>query len=328
NTVYVSIPKNVAADCSDLGLPTLPSLWSYGCVASSTLRDPDGTGWIPVNFNLVSYGSPIEKLPVDPINTTSSQQYYTYVPGGSWELTTEFESQKYLPKAINDGDSYPGVYSLRTSSAPLTPGTRDYGLVGYWKFDEGSGTLYDSSGYGNNGTQSGGVTYGVAGKVGNALSFDGTDDLIDLGNINYSSYGAISFSAWIKTPVSAVATHHIAFGNTANNCATGFALSYYQPNVGYYAYHGSVMPFLGITFDQWTFIVWTIIRGTNSKIYVNGNYLIGSTPTSYSFNTGNNTYVGRGAVAGQNLNAIIDDFRVYNRALSAAEIAAIYNATK
>ena len=44
----------------------------------------------------------------------------------------------------------------RTKETPLS---RDVGLVGYWKLDEGTGTTaYDSSGYGNNGTLTGGPT--------------------------------------------------------------------------------------------------------------------------------------------------------------------------
>jgi len=55
------------------------------------------------------------------------------------------------------------------------------GLVGYWNFDQGSGTTAsDSSGYNNHGT-----IYGASwtsGKVGGALSFDGLDDYVDCGN--------------------------------------------------------------------------------------------------------------------------------------------------
>src|SRR3990170_7060226 len=53
------------------------------------------------------------------------------------------------------------------------------GLVGYWAFDEGSGTTAgDSSGNGNNGTLTNGPTW-VAGKAGNgAVTLDGVDDRV------------------------------------------------------------------------------------------------------------------------------------------------------
>ncbi len=57
----------------------------------------------------------------------------------------------------------------RAQAATINPHP---GLVGWWRFDEGSGTIAgDSSGNGNNGTIYG-ATW-VAGKYGQALSFDG-----------------------------------------------------------------------------------------------------------------------------------------------------------
>ena len=76
------------------------------------------------------------------------------------------------------------------------------GLVGYWKFDESSGTTAaDSSGQGNNGTLSGGpVWQPTGGKVGGALSFDGIDDRVDIaGSVAYATQNApFSFSAWFN----------------------------------------------------------------------------------------------------------------------------------
>ena len=56
----------------------------------------------------------------------------------------------------------------------------DLGLVGWWKFDEGSGTTaYDSSGNGHDGTFMGDPQW-VAGKFGGALEFDGSADLVNV----------------------------------------------------------------------------------------------------------------------------------------------------
>src|SRR3989344_8523640 len=70
------------------------------------------------------------------------------------------------------------------------------GLVGYWTFDEGSGTTAnDSSGNNNTGTLINGSTW-TTGKIGGALSFDGTNDYV---LINSTAIGAgdISACAWI-----------------------------------------------------------------------------------------------------------------------------------
>ena len=73
------------------------------------------------------------------------------------------------------------------------------GLVAHWKFDEGSGTTAsDASGNGNTGTLINGPQW-TAGKVGNALYFDGIDDVItvaDSNSLDLSS--AFTLSAWVN----------------------------------------------------------------------------------------------------------------------------------
>lgn len=101
--IYVSIPDTTST-CANLGLPTLPSGWSYKCVTATSSKLTNGNGWIPVNFSQISFGSSLSSLPVDPVNATSSNLYYTYISGGSWKLSAmALESQKYLPKATQDG---------------------------------------------------------------------------------------------------------------------------------------------------------------------------------------------------------------------------------
>jgi hypothetical protein len=118
----------------------------------------------------MSTRAPFGALPVDPINTTSSGEYYTYVAGGSWKLTALFESEKYAGNMNKDGGPDVGIYEVGTD---LNLANFARGLVGYWKFDEGSGTTAnDSSGYGNNGTLYNSPTW-TTGKVGGALSFNG-----------------------------------------------------------------------------------------------------------------------------------------------------------
>ena len=74
----------------------------------------------------------------------------------------------------------------------------DSGLVGYWSFDEGNGTVaYDSSGSGNNGTiQGASWTEGV---LGSALYFDGTDDYVEVAHDDRQDPGEeLSLAAWVK----------------------------------------------------------------------------------------------------------------------------------
>src|SRR3990167_8862308 len=109
-----------------------------------------------------------------------------------------FGSYFYIADQINSYINFTASnLEIAIAAAPTS------GLVGYWNFDEGSGaTVADSSGNGNNGTLSGGPTW-VTGKVGSgALSFDGTNDYINIpSSALYDFAGDFTVSAWVYEPV-------------------------------------------------------------------------------------------------------------------------------
>lgn len=179
SVVYVSLPDTTTT-CANLSLPALPSGYSYRCVTTSTLIKTDGTGWIPVNFDGISYGSPIQKLPVDPQNTTSTGQYYSYIPGGSWELNGSFESEKYRANPQKSKTNLPGVIAVGTDLS-LNPSYREPAigqsqtlgadLVSGWNLTSGwtaysSGSANGASSFVTSGG-SGGVRKSIGTTVGN-----------------------------------------------------------------------------------------------------------------------------------------------------------------
>jgi type II secretory pathway pseudopilin PulG len=199
NTVYVSLADS-SSTCGSLGLPVLPSGWTYNCVNTTTLKKTDGTGWIPLSFNSISANSPLS-LPTDPTNASSSGLYYTYVAGTTtYELTAQMESTAKHDAAVNDGDSFPGIYS-KGSQIGLTPGIRDLGLVGYWKFDEGSGTTgYDSSGKGNTATLAAGTPYasGSSCKLGSCVDLRGTTYYATVNDNSSLRLNTETIAGWFK----------------------------------------------------------------------------------------------------------------------------------
>lgn len=71
------------------------------------------------------------------------------------------------------------------------------GLIGWWKFDEGSGTAAEDSSVNNNtGTLTGGATFGE-GVSGNAVQLDGTDDYVTMGSSTTLDETIRSACAWI-----------------------------------------------------------------------------------------------------------------------------------
>ena len=110
--------------------------------ASSQVATPsltNSSGWVPVNFGLISGGSPISNLPVDPINTiasasaiTSGDLVYRYGcsidPSAkySFEVDSALESTAYTVtdnKMKSDGGNNDGYYEVGTNLGILGTGT-------------------------------------------------------------------------------------------------------------------------------------------------------------------------------------------------------------
>jgi prepilin-type N-terminal cleavage/methylation domain-containing protein len=362
STTYVSIPDPVATStlgdqCQGLGLPSLPTGWSYHCAASSTYRLVNGTGWLPVDFTQISFKSPLALLPVDPVNQTSSRNYYTYTPGGSWELATPFESQKYKlggdkDKASTDGGPYPDLYELGTNLTLLSVDYGDPSLVGYWNFEEGTGsvTSTDRSGMGNNGTWHGTGTHYATGKVGGfAGQFNGSSgyDYVDAGNgasVNFGT-GDFTVTAWAQYTSTSLGPIGIVGKRTNDTNGTDGFDTFLSPSNDIGGLYGRFKDVNHAFNDQgsagghpskdlnWHFYSWTFQRSSNLTLYQDGAQVPATasqglgdmTGQSGSINTSFSLKIGwvEGAFSG-----LIDDVRVYNRALSAAEIAAMYNATR
>jgi type II secretory pathway pseudopilin PulG len=350
SVIYVSIPDTTST-CANLGLPTPPPGWSYHCVTQENLQKTDGSGWIPVNFNQISFGKTLTKLPIDPINQTSTGNYYTYVAGGSWKLTTRFESQKYtLQFVAQDGGPDPALYELG-SNLNLAPFVG--GLVGYWSFDEGSGTTaYDYSGYGNNAilaTCCGGTTtptwdYGKKNWGVKLIEYPlvQTPQYIQLPQ-NMFSTTSLTLIAWIK-PDSDSGGYNATF-QICNINAYGQYLGYSNSGIVIDSWGGKYRAILNgwyydppdlfsnqdPLYNDWQMISFTYnINNSNVSLYFNSSKIASnniSTPINFICST-NANIIGYIMWHGLGFKGIIDEVRIYNRALSDAEIQAIYNATK
>jgi prepilin-type N-terminal cleavage/methylation domain-containing protein len=356
NTAYVSIPDPTATSsagdqCQGLGLISLPSTYTYHCAASSTYRNLNGTGWIPVNFSNISSGSPLGSLPVDPTNSSSSRLYYTYdTNGNQFEITVVMESAKYQLGGSNDvistdGGTLASVYE-KGSKLGLEP--LDYGddtLVGWWPLSEGTGTVaYDDSGNGNNGSWSGTAagtnsTYYSSGKVGSYSGmFDGSTNYVNIGNpVSLQEETELTIGAWAN-PVNYSNSPFVVGKQNTYTYSAGYSLFFNTSGtIAFDVYssagHQTVTSALPLTANSWNYIVGVLDSSNNAmKIYVNG-VAQGTITTSGSFSPETNTPFSVGSryynSGWTNLfRGLIDDVRVYKRALTAAQIAAIYNRGK
>lgn len=77
--------------------------FSASCVANTGVA-VNGSGWVTVNFNDTSGGSPLSVLPLDPVN--SGNYYYAYsanAASSTFELDARLESEKHRAKMTQDG---------------------------------------------------------------------------------------------------------------------------------------------------------------------------------------------------------------------------------
>jgi prepilin-type N-terminal cleavage/methylation domain-containing protein len=115
NTVYVSLPDTLAT-CANLGLPTLPTGWSYACVTAANLTNANGTGWVPVDLS-----GRISSLPVDDVNQVPN--YWTYTTNGTqYHLTSTLSSPSNQlggssDKVSNDGGANSSIYEVGTNTS-------------------------------------------------------------------------------------------------------------------------------------------------------------------------------------------------------------------
>ncbi len=356
NTVYVSIPDTTST-CANLGLPTLPSNYSYHCVSTSTLQSSNGTGWIPVDFTQSATLS-FSSLPIDPINTTSTGDYYTYTAGGSWDLTTSFESSKYKlggssDKASTDGGQYPDLYEVGSNKTLLPIDYGDTSLIWYFPLTEGSGTTVYNRGFiGGTGlfTNSDGVMpmpqWATGYKGGSGVQFScnhtgtlGNGIVSSAVNSFFSSPINATIIAWINPNYSTSTGDNIAnIYTSSGGCQpkTAYAVNGFRgiitDNAGtiYYSYGFSSIP----SPSAWHFVASVFHQNTNTVDYYLDGQIITTTfnPNASALLFSSNPSIleigGDPCGWGLGFNGVMNDVYVYNRALSASEIYALYNATK
>ncbi len=204
--------------------------------------------------------------------------------------------------------------------------------VGYWKFDEGSGTVtVDSTSNGNNGSLSGAAipTWSTSGIINDALSFNGTTAWVsvkDSSSLDFSG-SAVSISAWVKqtdnNPNRPVISKRTSYSSTGipyeltidGTNSISWRVIGNSSNLNYGTelttntwYH------VGATYDGTTQIIW--VNGTNVK----------SQSRSGTFTTNNHVLmIGTDNESSEWFKGTIDEIGLWSRALSSSEISSLYN---
>ena len=219
--------------------------------------------------------------------------------------------------------SNPANATLARSAATGTITNDDgaSGLVAAFSFDEGAGTTaLDASGNALNGAISG-ATWST-GRNGGALAFDGVDDWVTVDDNPLLDVTRLTVSAWIRptvrTPWMTVlmkeAPDTLAYALYANNDASRPA--------GEILVNGVIRIATGtaaIATNAWTHLAYTY-DGANMRMYVNGVLVRTVARTGNITASTGPLRIGGNEVWGEFFTGLIDDVRVYNRALTLAEV--------
>jgi hypothetical protein len=209
----------------------------------------------------------------------------------------------------------------------------DPNLVAWWKFDEGSGTVAHDSAMSNNGSING-ATW-TTGQIGDAMSFDGVNDYVEMGNTVKNYLGTnYTVSAWIKTDT--LTSYHEIAAYRDSYMEGGitpllFQLDQSDSDIRFivadnYSHLVTATYSNILTTNTWYHVA-GVRAGDNLNVYVNG---VSGTPASGSLGAidSDNLKVGallcHGAPVSWFFDGAIDDVRIYNQALSAGEIQQLF----
>ena len=246
--------------------------------------------------------------------------------GGSFEasqsLNGDIDSLHIYNRALSSAEVQ-ALYELNNNLAN--------GLVAHYEFE---GDADDSSGNDNDGEEFGGVSY-VDGVIGQAVSFDGVDDYIDVAHNDSLSPDILTVSVWVNIIEDNGIVNMLLKGRWNGDLTNN--QREYQLNTTYGNFYGeqwnNVYLLNPAVESEWSLI--TLTYDKNSlRIYKNGlldnsetfddEINKPSNPESLTIGSAFGVENGDLGTYQNALNAKMDDLRIYNRALSAEEIQTLY----
>lgn len=284
-----------------------------------------GTGWTQHYNDYVDFG----RLQSQTRNNSSS-------------ATVQWDDADAVYTRLQSAIEIKDVSTMSTRSVLVKP-PNNLGLVGYWSFNEGTGTVAtDFSGNGNHGTFSGisdppSATSGwTNGKRSRAIQFDNSDDTVEAvhsTSLNVSSTMTVAF--WIKRNTTAETNAWFSKSSTAadsgwfleGNADGGFFFSDSAGGTEATAVQQHLRA------NEWAHVAITYNSGASQAnrfiFYVNGAAIAdtdGNVVAAGLTTTSESVRIGKFWSGGEPCNCTMDEVRMYNRALTATEIASLARA--
>jgi glucose/arabinose dehydrogenase/PKD repeat protein len=199
----------------------------------------------------------------------------------------------------------------------LTVKPRTTGLVGAWGFDEARGrTARDASRPRNPGRISGATR--TNGRHAGALSFDGIDDRVTVARARSLDLKRMTLEAWVR-PRRGAGRRAVLVKGPAGQPAYGL-YGGRRPSAHVFTTADAALRGPALRRNAWSHLAFTW-DGAIARLYVNGRQVAQAPLSGAAVKSAGPLRIGGAAVPGEWFRGRIDDVRVYNRALSAAEIA-------
>jgi hypothetical protein len=250
----------------------------------------------------------------------------------SWNTTTATNGAHILTAVARDAAGNQATSSgvtvtVSNTTAPPPPPNQTAGLVAAYAFNAGAGaTAADTSEKQNTGTISG-AQWVAEGRYGAALRFDGVDDIVrvtDAASLDLTS--GMTLEAWVR-PTALSGWRTVIMKEVGGGLAyTLYAHDDAPKPAAYVRIAGksasdAASGTAGLPLNTWSHLAATY-DGTTLRLFVNGAQ-VASRPVTGSIVTSSNPLnVGGNSVWGEYFAGLIDEVRIYSRALTAAEIQA------
>lgn len=201
------------------------------------------------------------------------------------------------------------------------------GLMAAWKFEEASGTRYDSIGSANL-TESGGTISSATGKSGNAAEFNRTDSrvLTVADQTSVQSGSAMTIALWIKFKSVPTVSWILSKGSGSNWSDYEYSLTTAGSGSNALAgwQFGTTSPsYQSLSLNNWHFCVaW--FTGSQRGFWWNGNNGPQTGPATSATPNSHSLIVGGYSGATDYADVVIDELLFWNRALTRQEAQTLY----
>ena len=249
----------------------------------------------------------------------ASCAYDTHFDDCAVRCTSDLECPSHLSCESDDGSR--GYRLCRSAEVVCGDITSD--LAGWWKLDEGSGSsTADASSNGNIGTLQNAPLW-TTGPIENALAFNGIDQYVSIAdsyNLRVGGTNVLTLTAWIRRGTSTAVGGIFEKRLNAGGYGLALGVTPCAPNQIKATKYSVVEICLGSAPDDTTWHHFALVySGSGVIAYVDGIQNATYNDTQNFVTSSDNLKIGT-AYSAYYFNGSIDDVRIYNRALSAAEI--------